>query len=183
MPTSFLGWDVRVVDKKEFVDEIRSMIEPVVNSEGVELLDVEFRRERQGYVLRVFIDHEDGITIEDCSRVSSTLSDFLDVMDPIHHPYHLEVSSPGLDRPLKKPEHFARYIGSIITVRTTTPISNRKNFKGFLRKASEDEIILECDGSDFTIPTGLVEKANLAYFETEKARKKQKVRHIPLCDK
>jgi len=171
-----------VVDKK-FVDEIRTMIEPVVNSEGVELLDVEFRRERHGYVLRVFIDHEDGITIEDCSRVSSTLSDFLDVVDPIHHSYHLEVSSPGLDRPLKKPEHFARYIGSIITLKTTIPISNRKNFKGFLRKASEGEIIMECDGTNFTIPMELIEKANLAYFETEKARKKHKAKHIPLCNK
>ncbi|MEJ5301300.1 MAG: ribosome maturation factor RimP [Thermodesulforhabdaceae bacterium] len=174
-----------MVDKKEkeLVEKIRLMIEPVVSSEGVELLDVEFRREPQGYVLRVFIDHKDGITIEDCSRVSYTLSDFLDVVDLIHHAYHLEVSSPGLDRPLKKPEHFSRHVGSIITVKTYSPISKRKNFKGFLQGVSESEITLECDRETFTIPIELIEKANLAYFETEKAKKKQKIKHIPLCDK
>ncbi|MGC8720311.1 MAG: ribosome maturation factor RimP [Thermodesulforhabdaceae bacterium] len=168
---------------KDFVDELRSMIEPVINAEGVELLDLEFRRERQGYVLRIFIDHPDGITIDDCSRVSSTLSDFLDVADPIHHTYHLEVSSPGLDRPLRKPAHFERYVGSIITVKTLSSISNRKKFKGFLRAVSESEIVVECDGVSFTIPLESIDRANLAYFETEKALKMKKQKKIPLCDK
>lgn len=174
-----------MVEKKEFVNELKSMIEPVVNSEGVELLDLEFRRERQGYVLRVFIDHPDGITIQDCSRVSQTLSDFLDVADPIHHAYNLEVSSPGLDRPLRKPSHFAKYVNSIIIVKTTSPVSHRKNFKGFLRAVSDDEITIECDGGSFTIPIESIDKANLAYFETEKAKKKKKTskKSIPLCDK
>lgn len=163
-----------MVEKREFLDELRSMIEPVVSSEGVELLDLEFRRERQGYVLRIFIDHEDGITIEDCSRVSNVVSDFLDVVDPIHHSYHLEVSSPGLDRPLRKPEHFLRYVGSIITVRTLAPVLNRKNFKGILKEASTHTISIECDGEIFTIPLENIDKANLSYFDTEKAKSKNK---------
>ncbi|MCX7822969.1 MAG: ribosome maturation factor RimP [Syntrophobacterales bacterium] len=165
-----------MADKRDFLNELWSMIEPVVNSEGVELLELEFRRERQGYVLRIFIDHEEGITIEDCSRVSATVSDFLDVTDPIHHTYHLEVSSPGLDRPLRKPEHFTRHLGSIIVVKTSSPILNRKNFKGLLKEASEEEIVIECDGMNFTIPLKDIDRANLSYFDTEKAKSKNKGR-------
>lgn len=171
-----------MVEKKKFINELREMIEPVVVSEGVELLDLEFRRERHGYVLRIFIDHEEGITIEDCSRVSATVSDLLDVMDPIHHAYHLEVSSPGLDRPLRKPEHFTKHLGSVITVKTLSPILNRKNFKGFLKEVSESEIVVECDGTDFSIPLEIIDKANLAYFETEKMKNRQKEK-IPLLNK
>ncbi len=160
--------------KREFINNLKKMIEPVIAAEGMELLEVEFQKESNGYVLRVFIDHEDGVTIEDCSRISYILGDFLDVVDPIHHPYHLEVSSPGLDRPLSKPSHFVKYKGSIIRVKTIDPIGKRKNFKGLLIESTDSLITLKCDETIFEIPYDNIEKARLAYFETENILKKQK---------
>ncbi len=161
------------MEQKERLEQLREMIEPVVTAEGMELLDIEFRRERQGYVLRVFIDHEDGINLDDCSRISNVLGDLLDVMDPIHHPYHLEVSSPGLNRPLRRPEHFARYRGSIIVVKTAEPIENRRNFKGVLQVSDGEHLVIECEGKVFNIPLSTIKKAELAYFDTYEMLQRQ----------
>jgi len=150
----------------ELVALIWQLIEPVIASEGMELIEVEYRCESQGWVLRLFIDQEDGITVDDCARISRVVGDILDVADPIASPYHLEVSSPGLNRPLRKSEHFLKFIGNIVDVRTGTSIHNRRKFKGKLIEVRAEEITVECQGQPFDIPLSLLERARLRYFES-----------------
>ncbi|MBW1974155.1 MAG: ribosome maturation factor RimP [Deltaproteobacteria bacterium] len=157
--------------RDEFIKKIWEMVEPVVVAEGVELLEVEFQREPVGYVLRLYIDHPDGVTIDDCARISSVVGDFLDVTDPIDHSYNLEVSSPGLDRPLRKVEHFMAHKGSIVKIKTVEPIENRKSFKGSLIGVTEGRVEMECDGVIFKIPLEAIEKARLMYFDTQRLSK------------
>jgi ribosome maturation factor RimP len=153
---------------KQVVVQLWQLIEPVVHSEGMELLELEYRCESDGWVLRLFIDQEGGITVEDCARVSHVVGDLLDVADPIVNQYHLEVSSPGLNRPLRKWEHFQKYVGSIVDVRASTSIDNRRRFKGKLIAASPEGITVDCEGRVFELPLNLVERARLRYFESLK---------------
>jgi ribosome maturation factor RimP len=152
----------------ELVAELWQLIEPVIRSEGMDLIEVEYRCEAQGWVLRLFLDQEEGVTVDDCARVSRVVGDLLDVADPIVNPYHLEVSSPGLNRPLRKWEHFQRYIGNIVDVRTGTSIHNRRKFKGRLSEARPEGITIDCDGQSFDIPLNQLERARLRYFESLK---------------
>jgi ribosome maturation factor RimP len=132
----------------------------------LELIELEYRRESPGWVLRLFVDQEQGITVDDCARVSQVLGDLLDVAELIHNPYHLEVSSPGLNRPLRKWEHFQKMLGKIIEVKTLPLFGNRKNFKGKLLEANTEEVTIQCDGQTFLIPLNCVERARLCYFES-----------------
>ena len=150
----------------QLMDQIRELLDPVVQSEGLELVDVEYRRESHGMVLRLFVDQEAGVTVNDCAIVSRVVGDLLDVSNLISNFYHLEVSSPGLDRVLRKPEHFRKQIGNIIKVQTTTPIEKRRKFKGILVDTKLEEITVNCEGQVFEIPLALVERARLCYFES-----------------
>jgi ribosome maturation factor RimP len=151
---------------KQLIAEIWQLVEPVIRVDGMELVEVEYRREPHGWVLRLFIDQEGGITVDDCARVSHVVGDLLDVADPIDSQYHLEVSSPGLNRPLRKWEHFQRYLGNIVDVRTGTPINNRRKFKGKLIDVSLEGVTLDSEGQVFDIPFNLLERARLRYFES-----------------
>jgi len=153
---------------KQLIAEIWHLAEPVIRIDGMELVEVEYRCESQGWVLRLFIDQEGGINVDDCARVSRVVGDLLDVADPIANQYHLEVSSPGLNRPLRKAEHFQRYIGSIVDVRTGTSINNRRNYKGKLIDVRPEGITLDCEGQVFDIPFNLLERARLRYFKSLK---------------
>jgi ribosome maturation factor RimP len=153
---------------EQLIAEIWQLVEPVVRVEGMELVEVEYRCESHGWVLRLFIDQEDGITVDDCARISHVVGDLLDVADPIANQYHLEVSSPGLNRPLRKWEHFQRYLGSIVDVRASTSINNRRKFKGKLIESSPDGVTIDCDGQVFDIPFEFLERARLRYFESVK---------------
>ena len=137
----------------ELTGEVWNLLEPVIEAQGMEILEIEYRRESVGWVLRIFLDSEQGITVEDCAEVSRIAGDLLDVADLIQTPYNLEVSSPGIDRPLAKLEHFQKHIGDIIEVRTSSPIQNRRNFKGELKEAVLPEgVTLECDTRSYSIP-------------------------------
>jgi ribosome maturation factor RimP len=150
----------------EMTAKLIEMIEPVLRVEGKELVDLEFRRESPGWVLRLYIDQEDGITVDDCAKISHVVGDLLDVADVIRTPYHLEVSSPGLNRPLRKPEHFENVMGKVIEVRTLEPLDNRRRFKGVLERIDPSGIIVHCDGQNYVIPLPLVERAHLCYFDS-----------------
>lgn len=145
---------------------IVQLVEPVIQSEGMELVELEYRRESHGWVLRLFIDQEKGVDVEDCARVSQVVGDLLDVTDLIANPYHLEVSSPGLNRPLRKVEHFESHLGKIIEVRVLTPLEGRKKFKGTLLEAAAAYLRLDCDGRVYEIPLRLMDRARLCYFES-----------------
>jgi len=133
----------------------------VLADQNMELIDLEYRREGRGWVLRLFIDKEGGITLDDCARASQEIGTVLDVEDFIGTPYSLEISSPGLNRPLKNEKDFIKYRDYLIKVKTFDPIDNRRNFKGKLREISDGRIEMEIDGGVVTIPLANVAKANL----------------------
>ncbi len=146
---------------KEVVDRVKTLVEPILSSEGMELVDVEYRRESRGWILRLFIDKEGGVTLDDCSRVSQEVGRNLDVEDLITTPYNLEVSSPGLNRSLKTVRDFMRYRNRRIMVKTFEPVDNRRRFKGKLLGLVEDQIEMEIDTGIICIPLSNVAKANL----------------------
>jgi ribosome maturation factor RimP len=146
---------------KEIVDRVRSMAEPILSDEGMELVDVEYRRESKGWVLRLYMDKAGGVNIDDCTRISQEVGRSLDVEDFIPTPYTLEISSPGLTRSLKKEEDFMKYRNHRIKVRTFNPIENRRNFKGKLLDVHDSRIAIEMNGGIFQIPLSDVAKANL----------------------
>lgn len=153
------------------INEISRLVEEILHGEHMELVDVAYRRESHGWVLRIFIDKPGGISIDDCTAVSHQVSDLLDVKNLIHYPHHLEVSSPGLNRPLKKEADFKRFIGEVIFVRTRSLIENRKTFRGKLAGFQDGTIVMDVDGTQFTIPCGIVEKAHLEFaFKKQQSR-------------
>ena len=143
---------------------------PLVAGEGMEILDIEFRRSGgiKGRALTVYLDKEKGgPTLDDLSRVSRQLSDLLDVHDALGGPYALEVSSPGVNRLLKKPEHFARFIGKKVRVRTREAIGGRRSFLGVLQEASDESITLLVEKMEFHIPLSSIERANYEHDWSE----------------
>lgn len=125
------------------LDRLSGLLEPCVEAMGYELADLELKRERRGQVLRLFIDQDSGIGLEDCERVSGQVSALLDVEDPIPGHYNLEVSSPGLDRKLAKPEHFDRFAGRRVQVRMRGAHLGRRNFGGTLLAREGEVIVLD----------------------------------------
>jgi ribosome maturation factor RimP len=151
------------VTSSEIAERVRTIASPILQSEGMELVDVEYRRESNGWVLRLIIDKEEGISLDDCSRVSHEVGRNLDVEEFIASPYHLEVSSPGLDRPLKSERDFLKYRNRLIKVKTIEPMDKRHQFKGRLLDFVENNLHIEIDGRVFQIPLANVSKANLEY--------------------
>jgi ribosome maturation factor RimP len=141
---------------------LQDLIEPVVEKEGFELVRV-MTIGQANPTLQVMIDTLDGtdITVDDCAAVSHALSDMLDEKDPIENRYSLEVSSPGLDRPLTKLKHFERWIGYEIKLETEDKVENRKRFKGKIKSVDGENIVLTTDLEQYTIPFSAVAKAKL----------------------
>jgi len=146
---------------QETKERVHALAAHVLADQNMELIDLEYQREGRGWVLRLYIDKEGGITLDDCARVSQEIGTVLDVEDFIGTPYSLEVSSPGLNRPLKNERDFIKYRDRLIKVKTFEPIDNRRNFKGKLREISDGRIEMEIDGGVVTIPLANVAKANL----------------------
>ena len=144
------------------VTRVWELAAPLATGEGMEIVDIEFRHEggRGGRVLRLYLDKEGGPNVDDLSRVSHRLSDLLDAHDAVEGAYTLEVSSPGINRPLTRPEHFAKFVGKRIRVRTRDLINNRRSFLGVLKEVLEDSIRLFQEGREYQIPFSLIEKSN-----------------------
>ena len=141
--------------------KLSNMFEPVIESMAYELVGVELTGSGNGTILRIYIDAEDGITVDDCQAVSYQVSGILDVEDPLQGHYALEVSSPGLDRPLVKPEHFEEFTGELVKIRSTEAVLGRKNFKGILESFDGEYLYVAVDNEVYEIPFDIVEKANL----------------------
>ena len=137
------------------------MVEPILLNEGMELVDIEYRRESKGWVLRLILDKERGVTLDDCTRVSQEVGRNLDVEDFIQTPYTLEVSSPGLTRPLRTEKDFMKYCNRLIKVKTVDPVENRRQFKGELLGVIQGKIEIKVEGEVFQISLSNVAKANL----------------------
>jgi ribosome maturation factor RimP len=142
-------------------DELKNLLEPPVENMGYELVDLEVRLGGKDGVVRVFIDHPDGITLDDCEKVSRVISALLDIEDPLPGHYNLEVSSPGLDRKLTKVEHFQRFTGETVKVKTRIPIAGRKRFRGTLVTSNDENIVVEVDGEPQTLPMATIDTARL----------------------
>jgi len=143
--------------------QITGLVEPILETMGFELVDVEYLCERGRWVLRLYIDKEKGVTLDDCAGVSRELGDVMDARDPITHSYVLEVSSPGLDRPLRKEQHFLRVVGKKIKVRTCAPVEGRRNFTGTLIDFRDDTLFMDSNGKRVALHRAEIEKANLVY--------------------
>jgi ribosome maturation factor RimP len=143
-------------------DSLAALLAPVVEGLGYELWELEYSPARGNALLRLYIDAAPGITLEDCERVSRAVSERLDVDDPIPGHYTLEVSSPGLDRPLRTAAQFARYAGEPVYVETVTAVDGRRRFQGRLVSAGAEAIEVEVDGRHWTLPIGDIRRARLA---------------------
>lgn len=137
------------------------LLEPLVVSLGYELVDVECRVGGRDGVLRVFIDSEQGITLDDCEQVSHQVSAWLDVEDPMPGQYRLEISSPGLDRVLRTQAHFERFVGEDVKVELVQPLEGRKRFRGRLQGLESGEVLMEVDGQPVRLPLKLIDRARL----------------------
>jgi ribosome maturation factor RimP len=144
-------------------DQIRQLLAPILESLGLNLWDMDFQKQGPKWLLRIYIDREGaGVTLSDCETVSRDLSATLDVEDIISHAYTLEVSSPGLDRTLSKPEHYTRFIGSAVKVKTYQQINGEKVFRGRLRGLADEKVTLELEkGAIMEIPLDAIAKASL----------------------
>jgi len=142
---------------------VSQVVEAIVASHGMELVDVEYRREARGWVLRIYIDREGGVSLDDCVLVSNEVGPVIDVADLFQSPYTLEVSSPGLNRVLKKEVDYDRFKGRPARIRTHNPIGTRRNLRGRLLGCTEGVIHIEVDGEVLSIPLSNVAKANLEF--------------------
>lgn len=145
------------------IGRLWELAEPLAAGVGLEIVDIELRREgsRGGRVLRLYLDKEGGPNMDDLSRVSRGMSELLDVHDDIvEGAYTLEVSSPGINRPLKRPEHFAKFLGKKVRVRTRDLIQGRRTFLGQLLEVAGDKISINQDGTKCEIPFSVIERSN-----------------------
>ena len=142
--------------------DLTELFEPVVESMGYELVGVEFNTAGNHGTLRVYIDRETGVNIDDCAAISHQLSGILDVEEPIQQAYDLEISSPGIDRPLFKLVDFERYAGKTAKVKLAVGLEGRKNFKGRLQGIVDSKLVaIEVDGERFDLPYADIARANL----------------------
>jgi ribosome maturation factor RimP len=143
-------------------DELAKLLEATVERLGYELTDLEAKTGGPNGYIRLFIDRPEGISLDDCEKVSSAVSALLDVEDPLPGQYNLEVSSPGSDRKLTKHAHFVRFTGEEVKVQLRFPIENRRRFRGKLLAADLQNIVVEVDGVSYTLPVAHIEIARLA---------------------
>lgn len=150
------------VNEKKIVDQVGALAKPVCESEGLELIHVEFQRESGGRILRLYIDKPDGINLNDCVGISRQMGDIIDVnLDDIG-PFNLEVTSPGPSRPLASKEDFEKFKGNRVKIKTNRSINGQKNFKGILLGISDGQVNLQLDKQIIAISTQDILKARLA---------------------
>ena len=137
------------------------LFEPEVIAIGYELLGIELNQNGHGSILRVYIDKDEGITVDDCVLVSQQLTGLLDVEDPISGNYNLEVSSPGLDRPLFTLDQFKKIIGETVKLKLYEKYNGRKRFVGILKSVDNEEVVISSDDEEYNVPFGIIERARL----------------------
>lgn len=159
--------DERHNKKKNITKLLEEMALKVTTGMGIELVDVEYFPAGNRSRVVVYIDKPGGVFIEDCEEVNKALGEILDREDPIPSSYLLEVSSPGVERPLKKPEDYKRFKGNYVKIKTFNKINDRKNFAGILKDFEKNLVVIEIDtGEHYTIPLQEIAKANLWYKDS-----------------
>jgi ribosome maturation factor RimP len=163
------GWDPGACRQKitmsstaEIKQKLEELVQPLAVSQGLDLVDLELHRSRRGRtVVRLFLDREGGITLEEIARISRMVGGLLDVYDLIPESYHLEVSSPGLTRPLKKPEDFQRYAGRLVRITTHHALEGKQVFRGILQGLEGDAVCLQDGETVHRLPLPEIAKARL----------------------
>lgn len=145
------------------VDVIQQLIESAIVDMGFELWGVQLISSGKHDTLRIFIDKEDGVTVDDCADVSHLVSGILDVEDPIQNRYTLEISSPGLERNLFTLAHYEKYVGHYIKLSLRVPFEGRRRFNGLLSAVENDEVVLQIDDEEYVLPFEMIEKANVVF--------------------
>ncbi|MCW4153585.1 ribosome maturation factor RimP [Halomonas sp. 18H] len=140
---------------------LKALIEPVVTSMGFELWGIDYLSQGKHSRLVVYIDHANGVGVDDCADISRQVSAVLDVEDPIAGEYRLEVSSPGMDRPLFSLEQFERYAGHSVALKLRTPFDGRRKFQGLLAGVEGDEVLLQLDGEEYCFPIEGIDQARI----------------------
>ncbi len=143
------------------LEQLQALLAPVVTGLGFECWGIEFVSQGKHSVLRVYIDKEGGILVDDCAEVSRQVSSVLDVEDPISSEYTLEVSSPGMERPLFTLEQFASHAGEQVKIKLRSPFEGRRNFQGLLRGVEEQDVVVQVDNQEFLLPIDSIDKANI----------------------
>jgi len=147
-------------------EKVRQLAEPVAAAEGMELIHVECLKMQSRWIVRLFLDKENVVTIDDCSAISNQVGDILDVHDLINGQYTLEVSSPGFDRPISRDQDFVKYRGSKVKIKTSSKIEGIRNFHGslvdFIEENGQKVVLIEVSGKNYRIPQAEIVKANLA---------------------
>ncbi|MDH1105026.1 ribosome maturation factor RimP [Pseudomonas otitidis] len=143
------------------LEQLQALLAPVVEALGYQCWGIEFLSQGRHSLLRVYIDHENGILVDDCEKVSRQISGVLDVEDPISSEYTLEVSSPGMDRPLFRLEQFAAHAGELVKIKLRSPYEGRRNFQGLLRGVEEQDVVVLVEDHEYLLPIDLIDKANI----------------------
>lgn len=150
--------------KKSISELVWSLALPIVEKAGCELVDVEYVKEGGSWILRIIIDKDGGVSHEDCECVSQPLNDLLDEKDPISHPYYLEVSSPGLERRLKRPRDYERAIGEPVEIRLFSAVDGRKRYEGRLESFDGKEVSVRLDSGEIkTFSLDMIAKAKTIF--------------------
>ena len=149
------------MENKVLILTLTSLILPTINSLNYELYHIEYVKEEGEYFLRIYIDTPDGITLDDCEKVSRPISGLLDINDPIGDSYYLEISSPGINRYLYTSEHLDRFKGSQISIKLNEPLEGKKTFKGRLVDFSDSEININVDQNSVLVPRSNIKSINL----------------------
>lgn len=153
--------EIEMTTNRKLVSSLWTMIEPVLEADGIELVEVEYLLSGGSWTLRLYIDTPDGVTLDDCTTISRQVGAFLDAEDPIEQHYNLEVSSPGINRVVRKLSDFERFSGRRARIRTAHKIDGRKNFLGILRGTRDATVIIEVENSLMEINAENIEKAHL----------------------
>lgn len=143
------------------LEQLQALLTPIIESLGYQCWGIEFIAQGKHSLLRIYIDKADGISVEDCEKVSRQASAVLDVEDPIPSEYTLEVSSPGMDRPLFTLDQFVTHVGEQVKIKLRTAFEGRRNFEGVLQGVEEQEVILRIDNQEYMLPIELIDKANI----------------------
>ena len=154
----FYWWVINLSAQR---DKLEEMLRPGIEALGFELWGVEYQSHAKRSMLRIYIDAEAGISVDDCAKVSHQVSGVLDVEDPITGEYTLEVSSPGMDRPLYRLEQYAEYIGSDINIRLRIAFEGRRKFQGRLVAIEGDEVVIQLDGHEYLLPFEQIDRAQI----------------------
>ncbi|MCJ8298572.1 MAG: ribosome maturation factor RimP [Pseudomonadales bacterium] len=140
---------------------LQEMLEPIAQSMDFDLWGIEYLSQGKDSILRIYIDGENGVSVDDCAQMSHQASGILDVEDTISGHYALEVSSPGMDRLLFKLEHYVAFTGSVVKIKLRMPFDGRRNFKGLLKGVEGDEVIVEVDNEEYLLPLDYIDKAQI----------------------